>query len=224
MAGNRQIVGVAEKADTLIDHHRDWSAADEATQERLPEWHRLERLLHHARTLPVATELNPQMEAIRSQRSLLTDPNPIPPLLSKVTTALRKTVSEANGRLGKEREREVTELEKSDDWLKLKPADGARILESNGLGPIPDLVLGTDQALMDCLEDTGLQDWDDRLLALKPRVDRAREEAARLLEPKAVTVRPTPATLNSREDVEAYIQRLRERLLAQVGEHPVIIP
>ena len=63
LAGNRQIVGVAEKADTLIDHHRDWSAAGEAAQKRLPEWHRLERLLHHARTLPVATELNPQMEA-----------------------------------------------------------------------------------------------------------------------------------------------------------------
>ena len=223
LAGNRQIVGVAEKADTLIDHHRDWSAAGEAAQERLPEWHRLERLLHHAHTLPVATELSPQMEAIRSQRSLMTDPNPLPPLLSKITTALRKTVSEAHGRLLKERDREVTELEKSDDWLKLEPADGARILASNGLGPIPDLAIGTDQALMDCLEDTGLQDWDDRLLALITRIAQAREKAARLLAPKAVTVRPTPATLNSREDVEAYIQRLREQLLAQVDEQPVII-
>ena len=74
LAGNRQIVGVADKSNTIIDHHRDWSAAGEAAQERLPEWRRLERLLHHARTLPVATESNPQMEAIRSQRSLLTDP------------------------------------------------------------------------------------------------------------------------------------------------------
>ncbi len=224
LAGNRQIVGVAEKSNTLIDIHKDWSAAAEAARERLPEWRRLERLQHHARNLPVATELNPQMRAIRSQRSLLTDPNPLPPLLSKVTAALRKTVSEAHGRLRKERDLAVAELENSDDWLKLKPGDGARILVSNGLGPIPDLVIGADQALMDCLEDTGIQDWDDRLLALKPRVDRAREEAARLLAPKAITVRPGAATLNSREDVEAYIQRLREQLLAQVDERPVIIP
>ena len=118
----------------------------------------------------------------------------------------------------------MTELEKSDDWLKLEPADGARILASNGLGPIPDLAIGTDQTLMACLEDTGLQDWDDRLLALRTRIAQAREEAARLLAPKAVTIRPAPATLNSREDVEDYIQRLREQLLAQVDEHPVIIP
>ena len=224
LAGNRQIVGVAEKSDTLIDHHRDWSAAGEATQECLPEWHRLERLQHHAHTLPVATELKPQIEAIRSQRSLLTDPNPLPPLLSKVTTALRKTISEAHERLRRERDQEVTELEKSDDWLKLEPGDRTRILASNGLGPIPDLTIGTDQALMDCLENTGVQDWDDRLLALRTRIAQAREEAARLLAPKAVTVRPTPATLSSREDVEAYIQQLREQLLAQVVEHPVIIP
>ena len=84
LAGNRQIVEVAEKADTLIDCHRDWSSSGEAAKERFPEWLRLERLLHHARTLPVATELNSQMDAIRSQRSLLTNPNPISPLLSKV--------------------------------------------------------------------------------------------------------------------------------------------
>ena len=224
MAGNRQIVGVAERSDTLVNHHKDWAEAGEAAQERLPEWVRLERLLHHAHNLAVAEELKPQLEAIRSQRSLLTDPNPLPPLLSQVTTALRKTVTEAHGHLRRERDREVTELEKSDDWLKLEPGDGARILATNGLVPIPDLAIGTDQALMECLEDVGIQEWTDRILALRTRIAHAREEAARLLAPKAVTVRPGPATLNSREDVEAYIQRLREQLLAQVDEHPVIIP
>ena len=224
LTGNRQLVEVSGKSDILINYYEVWTAAGKAARERLPEWQRLERLLHHARVLPVTTELSPQMEAIRSQRSLLTDPNPLTPLLNQVSSVLRQRVSESHGRLCKERDREVTELEKSDDWLKLKPADRARILASDGLGPIPDLDIGTDQALMSCLEDTGLKDWDDRLLALKPRVGRARENAARLLAPKAVTVRPTPATLSSREDVEAYIQRLRKTLLAQVDDHPVIIP
>ena len=224
MDGNRQIVEVADQADTLIIHYQNWSGADEAARERLPEWRRLERFLHHARNLPVAKELNPKMEAIRSQRALLTDPNPIPPLLNQVTAALRKAVSEAHRRLRQERAREVAELKASGDWSILKPHDGTRILESNGLGPIPELDVGTDQALMDCLEETALDDWEDRLLALRTRVDRAREEAARLLAPQATTIRPTPATLNSREDVEAYIDRLRNQLLAQIDERPVIIP
>ena len=114
-------------------------------------------------------------------------------------------------------------MEASENWVKLKPQDRAKILESNGLGPIPELDVGTDQALTDCLEDTAIKDWDDRLLALKTRIDQAREEAARLLAPKAVTIRPSPATLNSREDVEAYVRELREQLLVHVDEHPVII-
>ena len=223
MAGNSQIVEVAEQADILIAHHKDWSVAGEAAEERLPEWKRLEELLHHARNLPVTAELNPQVEAIRNSRTLLTDPNPIPPLLSQVTSALRKTVSEVQGHLSNERDLQVAELEASDSWMKLKPQDRETIQRTNRLGKIPDLDIGTDQALIACLEDTPLQDWDDRLLALKTRIDRAREEAMHLLEPKAVTIRPTLATLHSRQDVENYIQKLREQLLAQVDEHPVMI-
>ena len=224
MTGNRQIVEVADQAVTIITNYQDWSVAGEAARERLPEWRRLERFLHHARNLPVATDLNPQLEAICSQRTLLTDPNPIPPLLNQVTAALRKAVSEAHRLLRKERDRAVGELEASTVWLQLEAEDRARILESNGLWPITDLDIGADQALMDRLEETALEDWEDRLLALRTRTDRAREEAARLLMPKAVTVRPTPATLNSREDVEAYIRQLRDHLLAQIDERPVIIP
>ena len=224
LVGNPQIVAVAANADALLARHREWYAAGEAARGRIPEWHRLETFLYHARNLPAAAELRPQTDSIRSERSLLSGPNPLPPLLGKGTAALRGAVSDAHGRLAAERDREVAELEASDDWSKLTPRDRADVLKSNGLKPVPDLDIGTDQALLDCLEETALKDWDDRFLALRARVDRAREEAARLLAPKAVTVRPAAATLKSREDVEAYVNQLKERLLAQIDEHPVIIP
>ena len=223
LAGNHQIVGVANQADTLIACYKEWSATHEAAQARLPEWHRLKGFVRHARNLPVATEANVQMEAIRLGRTLLTNPSPIAPLLLQVSAALREAVSEARERLRDERDREVADLEASDLWLKLEPEDAARILKAHGLGPVPSLEIGTDQDLTDCLENAGLADWNVQLLALPARVNQAREEAARLLEPEAATVRPPPATLNSREEVEVYIRSLREQLLAQVEEHPVII-
>ena len=223
LAGNSQIVEVANNADTLIAHYRDWSAAGEAARGRLPEWYRLERFLHHARNLPVARELIPQMEAVRSSRTLLNDPDPVPPLLRRVTAALRKAVSGAHRRLGKECERELAKLEVSEVWAKLKPEDQARILKECGLEPIPELDIGSDQALMDCLLEIALSDWEDRRLALKARMGQAREKAARHLEPQAEPFELPPATLNSREEVEAYIRELREQLLAQVVEHPVFI-
>ena len=223
-AGNQQIVGVAENADDLLNRHKAWSAAADAARQRLPEWRRLERLLHHARGLAVAEELRPQMDAIRSDRSLLSEPNPVPPLISQVTVALREAISEVHGRLAAERDREVADLEASDNWLKLEAEDRRKIIESNGLGPVPALDIGDDQALMDRLEDTSLKEWNNRILVLKTRVDQASGEAARLVAPEAVTVRPPPATLNSRDEVDAYVQQLKQQLLAQIDEHPVIIP
>ena len=224
LAGNHQIVEVAKQADTLIACYQEWSATREAAQTRLPEWQRLEGFVHHARNLPVAAELTAQMEAIKVGRTLLTNPSPIGPLLLQVTATLREAVSEARERLRDERDREVADLDASDLWLKLEPEDVARILEAHGLGPVPDLDIGDDEALMKCLEGAGLEDWNVQLLALPTRVSQAREEAARLSEPKAVTVRLTPATLSSREEVEDYIHDLREELLSQVEDHPVIIP
>ena len=220
---NSQIVEVAKQADTLIKCYEGWSEAGKAARERLPEWDRLMQFIRHARNLPVAGEVNRQMEAIRSQRMLLTDPNPIPPLLNQVTAALRKAVFAVHGCLSEKRDQEVAELEASDLWSQLTPENGERILRSRGLGHISSLDMGTDLALMECLGNTGIEDWNVRLLALDTQVSQAREEAARLLAPEAVTLRPTPATLNTREEVEAYISNLREQLLAEVDEHPVII-
>ncbi len=224
LAGNQQIVDVAAHADVLLADHKAWTEAAETARLRLPEWQRLEALLRHAQGLPVSADLKSQVDAIRSDRSLLSDPNPIPPLLGQVTAALRRAVSKAHGQLVSERDRELADLEASDNWSNLETSDRTKILKSNGLGPVPDLDIGTDHALMECLEDTALEAWSDRILALKARVERAREAAARLLAPKAVRVRPPSATLNSRADVEAYIQQFKGHLLAQIDEHPVIIP
>ena len=221
--GNQQIVDVAENTDALLAFYRDWTEAAETARQRLPEWQRLETLLRHARDLSVSADLKPQVDTIRSDRSLLSEPNPLPPLLGQVTTAVRKAVSDAHGRLVSERDHEVADLEAWDNWSKLKESDRARILESNRLGPVPGLDIGSDHALIECLAETALEGWNDRILALKARVEQAREEAALLLAPKAVRVRPPAATLNSREEVEAYVQQLKDKLLAQVDERPVII-
>ena len=222
--GNQQVAEVADKADELINHYLSCSAAADTAEDRLRTWILLESFFKQVGDLTEASQLKSQMEAIRSDRTILNNPDPIPPLLNQITALLRKAVSEIHELMVTERDREVAELEASENWSKLQPEERERILVSNGLGPIPELCIGTDQELIDCLEDTAIKGWEERLLALKARVDRARGEAARQVAPKAVTVRPSPATLNSREDVEAYVRELRDQLLAQVDEHPVIIP
>ena len=62
--------------------------------------------------------------------------------------------------------------------------------------------------------NTTLQSW----------IDEAREQAAKLLEPKAVKVRPRSVTLHSEAELDAYLAELRSEILnnLQTGS-PVII-
>jgi hypothetical protein len=51
-----------------------------------------------------------------------------------------------------------------------------------------------------------------------------REEAARLLEPKAVTVRPKAALLHTETELDAYLADLRAQVLPHLlNKFPVII-
>ena len=125
LAGNQQIVDVAENSDALLASHKAWTEAAENARQRLPYWRQLEAFLRHARDLDVAANLKPQVDAVRSDRSLLSDPNPVPPLLSQVAAALRQAVSDAHRRLAAERVLQVCHLEASADWSKLKAGDRA---------------------------------------------------------------------------------------------------
>jgi hypothetical protein len=225
LAGNQQFVAVHDAKDQLLASYKDWSKAADATQKRLPEWQRLETFLGYARHLPAAATVKPQAEAIRTGRTLLDNPNPVAPLVGELAAALRKAVNDVQKRLQTVRDREVKALEASPEWLKLPLEDQERILASNNLQPVPAIDISTDEALLKSLNITSLQEWENRIVALPARAAKAREEAVRLLEPKAVTVRPRAATLKSKDDVEAYVTQLREELLGHVtsGEPVVIV-
>ena len=223
LGGNQQFVAVHDKRNELLKWHNDWSDSADTIQQRLPQWQRLETLLKHAQTLPIATEVEAQVEAILANRSLLETPDLVTPLIGQLTTALRAAANDAHQRLRSDRDREVGALEASDEWQRLSTEDQQRVLTDNGLQPISPIDLSTDEALLATLEATSLQTWEIRVTAVQAQAAKARQEAARILEPKAVTVRPTAATLKTKEDVEAYVERLRAQLLEQVANNPVVI-
>ena len=221
--GNQQVVEVAGRVEELIKYYQDCSQATEVIRERMPAWKQLEALLPHSRQLEEHVSLKSQMDAVRTGRNMLDNPSPLPPLLNQFTTALRKAVSEQHECLKAERDREVAELEASDDWTKIKPDDRKNILDSSELGPVLDLNIGSDEELLRSLNDTTLNEWSNRILATRTRGTQTREKIAKLLSPEAVTIRIPRTTLGSKEEVESYVQELREQLLKQIAESPVII-
>ncbi len=224
LGGNEQLVEVYNQRDRLLADYRQWSEARSKREQRLPAWRRLQDLLRHADGLPVVGELQPQLAAIESQRSLLSDPDPLAPLTARLLDALRAALQEAAQRYGDAHRQALSELEQAAEWERLDAEQRRQILAAQNLDQRPTVRTGSDEELLATLEATPLMTWETRLAALPERVARAREAAARLLEPRAVPLTLPKRTLKSREELEQYLDEVRALIQARLDEgNPVIV-
>jgi hypothetical protein len=224
LGGNEQLVEVYNQRDRLLADYRQWSDARGKREQRLPAWRHLQELLRHADGLPVVGELQPQLAAIESQRSLLSDPDPLAPLTTRLLDALRAALQGAAQRYGDAHRQALSELEQAAEWERLGADQRRQILAAQNLDQHPPVRTGSDEELLATLEATPLMTWETRIAALPERVARAREAAARLLEPRAVPLSLPKRTLKSREELEQYLDEVRALIQAQLDEgNPVIV-
>ncbi len=224
LSGNEQFVAVFDAREALLAEHQAWSKAKAAKEDRQPRWARLQRLLAHAGGLPVTATMRPQVEAITAQRLLLAEPDPVKPLLDTLTAELRLALQQARQNVIDARERELAALQNTVEWNKLSDEQWKDIFARNGLGPVPVLNIGADDQLLAALDAKPLDAWATETLVAPTRMRQAREEAAKLLEPKAVRVRPRSTTLHSAQEVDDYLAGLRTEIMAYIQEgNPVIV-
>ena len=114
-------------------------------------------------------------------------------------------------------------LERDASWQQLAEDEREAIRVQCEIVDAPQLSLGTYQELATTLEQYPLALWRDRVDALSGRFDRARELAAKSLEPGAQTVDIPRRTLKSAEDVDAWVKDVHEQLKKAVAKGPVVI-
>lgn len=226
LSGNAQLLAVYERRDDLLNSFNAWTQASAEIGRRWPQWQMLQRLLTHAGTLPVAAEIAPQMTAIQETRALLQSPDPVSPLLQKVATALRAAMQDLRRRLMESQERELQGLIASQEWQRLEESEGQKLLRQHALGPVPPLTIGTDEELLATLDATSIEVWGYKIAAPKGYVQQIREEIAKLQIPEAkpVQLAPPHATLQSLEETDAYLAKLRAEIMTHIAAgNPVII-
>jgi hypothetical protein len=224
LGGNQQFRAVADDHEQLKASLSVWQSAAERRAERQREWEALDALLRHARDLDISADVARERDAIRDERLLLADPNPVRPLLDNITAPLRETVVAAAEQLRAEHQAAVSELEASEEWQNLGDVDRAAILTEAGLAAPPAMDVSTREKLLAVLNDAPLSSWKDRMELVRARMRRARELAVRRLEPASVPVAIPSATLKSEVDADAYLSDLRERIMEHIAAgHTVII-
>jgi hypothetical protein len=171
----------------------------------------------------VAVEVAPQVEAIRDQRLLLDEVDPVKPLLDRLTGALRQALLGARAQVEAARERELAAIQSTEEWERLPDAAWRKLFRAHNLGPLDPLNLSTDEELLEALNQKPLGAWRLELEAIPTRIRRAREEAARKIAPQAVRVRPPSTTLETEAEVDDYLAALRERIMEHVREGKSVI-
>lgn len=223
LAGNEMLAAILKEYDELKKQLGEWSDLAKRAEKRKPGWETLSDLLDHANGLAEAAEFQGEADAIRDERRLLEESDPLPPIHDKVVKLLRAALKKAHGVTKEAYDREMAGLEASQNWQKIKKADQARLLREAGIVEIGELEVGDDAGLIAALSERSLPVWAATADALPERFRQAALAAAKLLEPKTQSVKLKSGTLKTPEEVKAWLAETEADLLAKLKKGPIVI-
>ena len=223
LAGNEQLVGILDRYDELQKNIEDWTKAADLAEKRFPAYERLRSLASHAKEMDVASETQPQIEAIAANRSLLADSDPVPDLTRMLADALRTALVEAETGFSTTYDEELEQLESAESWREIEQAERDRILEDLRIEKVTKGATGTEQEVLESLGRISLYDWRTRTAALPQLFADARIRADKLVEPKTHHFKPRRTTLRTPEDVKDWLGETERELLKQVEQGPVLV-
>lgn len=221
--GNAQIVKLYEQRERISEDVSKWKKDKETIEKRLPRWKTCNNLFERAGSIDVAKKIEPQVEAIKQNRSLLADPDPVPSLCEKLTDALRNELTQAHKKCQKVYDEQMNQLSNSEIWKRLSKQQQAEVLASNRIMAIEDINVGTEKNLLDALNKKDIEQWNTLYDALLGRFQAALIEAAKLLEPKAKRITLPHATIKNEQEADQWLQQARKEILDNLKDGPVIL-
>lgn len=223
VAGNALVKRIFEARESLTADIDEWDKLAKAIEARKPRWETLAALLQASGTLPVATEVAAQRDALRDRRGLLTDPDPLPHLCEQLTTALRDALIAARGAWKGVWDVEMQALGTTDAWQKLSSERRQALLSKHDIASVPALSVGTEREVLASAQARALGQWALDQAGLPGRIAAARLEAVQLVAPKAQPVTLPKATLHDTADVETWLKEAKAAILAKLAHGPVVV-
>jgi hypothetical protein len=218
----KAILDAKEQLQELWDQACSLAALKE---KRLPGWDRLQALLHQAQGLSVCQELEPQVEAIRIQRSLL-DPTTdfAAPLLQQLEQSLMAELEQAQQQVSQVVAAELEQLQASAEWQDLPEVERNRIGQALQL-PVaaPSAEPVERSKLLEALQQRSLASRAELAESLPTRFGKARSAAAKALEPNIQPLKLSSGVLKDEAALDAWWATERQRLADVLTNGPIQI-
>lgn len=222
-SGNEQLITIYNLKDTLLTNIDTWTATADKITKKWPLWGRLLEIAQSAEGTKIASEVKPQIEVITHQRRLLDEPDLIQPLITTLEQALRSELVALAKRYDTDFSEELQNLEQDASWQEIEPEVREEIITTCGIVRMDPLSIATIEDLIKTLKRNPISSWNDKIDALRKRFSKAREMAAKELEPKTQTITLPKRTLKSAEDVEDWIEEVSGLLSESIPKGPIIL-
>jgi hypothetical protein len=183
----------------------------------------LDQLIGFAPSDLASDALRAETEAIRTDRLLYRNPDPVQPLLSALTEKLRDALNNLKLRYNALYDAQMEALQANEYFSKLAPEQKHPILVRHQLIAKPELKPLDAQGLLLQLQKISLDGWHTKIAALPGQFQAAVDEAVQLLAPQAKAFYLPKRTLNNQADIEAYVAELKTQLEAALKDAASII-
>ena len=222
-SGNELLQAIYEQRESLASNLEGWKSSAEAIAQRRPAYERAHRLLEQAVALPKATSWRDTLEAVRTNRSLLENPDPVVPVAKEMGADLRSELAASAAQYAEALEAGRQQLEADATWQKLPPEKRQTLLNSVGVLGRPLPPSGTDEELVAALTQCPLATWRSHTDALPAQFAKAHAAAVKELEPKARRIVLPSAIIRNGTDLEQWLGQVRGTVEAGLNDGPVIL-
>ncbi|WP_404602466.1 hypothetical protein [Dermacoccus sp. GAS27A] len=214
-SGNDRVHALLAAKDDLASLNDRLGDLERRFKSRTPSLELARSLASSTAGLEPASAARERLDALAASRDLLTEADPVAPIVKELAEALRDAIHAAAVVLHDARAAAVAGLERQPAWTALGDAQREALLTEHHLGPEAEPNLADAAAVLTAAQARPLQGWAAELDAIPQRASRALEAAIQLTTPaaKMTTVRVSAASLSSADEVERYVEVLRVQLL-----------
>lgn len=217
LTGNERLIEAASRGTALAAAYAAWVDSRQTIAARLPTYRTTESLVKLG-----AHGQQAALEDVRSQRRLLDEPDPIPPLRQDAAAELRSRLNAAFDAYEAELAAAEALLHEDANWQKLSPEDKHAIRADNGLLPVARPNVASPEDIVAALTSRNLAAWADLTRGLRAGAQAALDEAAERLQPEIQPITlPAPGTLVDAAAAEAWLEDVRTTILAALAKGPV---
>jgi hypothetical protein len=221
--GNERLLDILQQKEDLSAKFIDWSAKAKIVVVREPNWKLLTDLYGFAPDTSDFDTYNTEIEAIRTDRMLLHEPDPIQPILNELTAKLNSVLNSKKEQYNAIYDVQMAHLQSNEYFKKLTPEEKHSILVKHQLLAKPDIKTLESAALLNLLNKTSLYAWDTKIAALSGQFQSALEDAVLLSTPEAKTYNLPRKTITSQAEIDSYIAVLKQELESLLKESGSII-